>query len=46
MKIIIFLTIWIGLILLLSPEIIPDLSKDDQGYENTRGIGHPLWNDN
>jgi len=44
MKIIIFLTIWIGLILLISDKVYPNLSSYDE-YESTKTVGHPLWND-
>ena len=44
MKIIIFLTIWIGLILLFSNKVVPDLTSDG-GYEPASGVGHPLWSD-
>ena len=35
----IFLFLWVGLILFLSGNVVPDLTTEDF---NTGGIGHPL----
>jgi len=45
MKIIFFLTTWIGLMLLLSDKVIPDLSIEEEPYIQ-KGSGHPLLQDN
>lgn len=44
LKPLLFLAIWIGLILLFSGNIQPDL-RSDGGYEPCNESGHPLWID-
>ena len=41
---IILLVIWIGVMLYMGRDIKADLTGDG-GYEPTRGIGHPLYQD-
>lgn len=41
---IIFIIIWVVLILILSSEVIPDLTGDGS-YEPCQTSGHPLWTD-